>query len=178
VALSKEELKINRMKLQKAGKLKRFEYDGDTLIKYNGRESDLILPNCFSEIADGAFEGNFYLRNVTIPESYVMIGAKAFYKCRCLKTVEFGDRVYSIGDSAFAYCSLWHLVIPKNVANVGKLSFSDNEQLRIIEIEGDRVWFDRETFRGCIGVEYMVLPKNLPIGEVGLNLDKIEIQYK
>jgi len=178
MVLSNDELKLNFSKLKTSGKLRDYEFEGSTLKKYLGRASDLVLPNCFTDIAEGAFEKNGYLRGVTIPESYINIGAKAFFKCINLNTVEFGKNIYSIGDSAFACCGLWHLVIPSNIINVGKLSFGYNEKLRIIEIEGSNTWFDRDSFDGCNGVESIAMPKNLLVGNIGLDFDKIEIQYK
>ena len=178
MASSREELNLNFKKLQREGKLKNYQFTGDTLLKYTGRTADLVLPNCFSEIAEGAFEGNRFLRRVTIPDSYITIGAKAFFGCKSLKTVEFGERVYRIDNSAFSNCGIWHLVINKGITSVGNLSFSENEQLRIIEIESNHVWFEKDTFRGCRGVEYISMPKDLMVGNIGLDLDAIEIVHK
>jgi len=57
------------------------------------------------------------------------------------------------------------------------LSFSDNKQLRIVEIESTNVWFEKDTFRGCNGVELLVMPKTLLIGNIGLDLANIDIEY-
>ena len=177
MALSNDQLNNNLKRLQRWGKLKDYEFIGDTLIKYNGRATDLELPNCFSEVAESAFENNRHIRKVAIPESYVTIGAKAFWGCKCLKTVEFGNSVFTIYNSAFSNCGIWHLVINKGISSVGNLSFSDNEQLRIVEIESDSVWFEKDTFRGCNGVELLTMPKKLMVGEIGLDLDSIDIEY-
>ena len=177
MASSREQLMQTLNKLSREGKLKDYEFIGDILLKYRGRTADLELPDCFSEIAEGAFEGNRFLRRVTIPDSYITIGAKAFFGCKSLKTVEFGERVYRIDNSAFSNCGIWHLVINKGITSIGNLSFSENEQLRIIEIESNNVWFERDTFRGCKGVEYISMPKDLMVGNIGLELDSIDIEY-
>ena len=177
MASSREQLIQTLNKLSREGKLKDYEFIGDILLKYRGRTADLELPDCFSEIAEGAFEGNRFLRRVTIPDSYITIGAKAFFGCKSLKTVEFGERVYRIDNSAFSNCGIWHLVINKGITSVGNLSFSENEQLRIIEIESNNVWFEKDTFRGRRGVEYISMPKDLMVGNIGLDLDSIDIEY-
>jgi len=178
MASSREQLIQTLNKLNREGKLKDYQFTGDTLLKYTGRTADLVLPNCFSEIAEGAFEGNRFLRRVTIPDSYITIGAKAFFGCKSLKTVEFGERVYRIDNSAFSNCGIWRLVITTGITSVGNLSFSENEQLRIIEIESNHVWFEKDTFRGCRGVEYISMPKDLMVGNIGLDLDAIEVEHK
>ena len=170
------QLRRNFDRLSKAGKLKEFMFDEDILTGYRGRKADLTLPNCFSGIAEGAFEGNTSLRRVTIPDSYVIIKERAFFKCKSLKTVELGSVIY-IENSAFAGCNLWRLVIPKTMSSVGDLSFSDNSSLRIIEIESDSVWFSNNTFRGCDGVVLMNMPKKLMVGNIGLDINNIDVEY-
>ena len=81
--------------------------------------------------------------SITIPASITYqdntyavtsIGDSAFYFCRSLTTVTFGEnsRLTSIGNQAFYYCtSLTEIVIPEGVTSMGFWAFRDCSSLTI-----------------------------------------------
>ena len=44
-----------------------------TLIKYNGRATEVIIPDNVLNIALGAFEDNLFIRSVVIPDTVLKI---------------------------------------------------------------------------------------------------------
>ena len=86
-----------------------------------------VIPSDGSvvNIADSAFE-SVGLTSVTIPNSVVKIGAKAFWGCRGLTQLTMGNRVESIGDWAFSCCdSLTGVTVPESVRIVGYGAFEN-----------------------------------------------------
>lgn len=58
-----------------------------------------------------------------IPQGISAIGDFAFSSCYSLTSVSIPDSVVSLGDSAFAHCSLTTLFIPDSVTSIGKNAF-------------------------------------------------------
>ena len=57
-----------------------FEIKGTTLVKYNGRGGDVVIPYGITEIGGGAFLFAKITR-AAIPDSVTYIGAMAFKAC-------------------------------------------------------------------------------------------------
>ena len=81
--------------------------DGRTLIQYpngrdSGEESEYVIRDGTETIRYGAFAGAS-LRNVTFPESLLMIENDAFFDCRDLESLELPDSLEVIGDFAFGF---------------------------------------------------------------------------
>ena len=88
------------------------------LIKYNGNDENVKIPNGVTMIGHEAFRKCFKLTSITIPHSVTEIGTCAFYGCRSLESVTIPDKVTSIGIIAFAYCN--KLVINAPVGSYAK----------------------------------------------------------
>lgn len=97
-------------------------------------------------IADGAFLG-CDATTVTLPNTLVAIGARAFKDCQSLDTINFSDGLCYIGDSAFENCvSLKQIQLPhKNIQmsasvfyNTGYYNNSDNWRENVLYC-GDKV---------------------------------------
>ncbi len=83
-----------------------------TLIKYNGKEPNVILPKRVKSIGMGAFIG-----------------------CKFLKTIKFHEHIYGIADWAFLGCSgLVSLTIPDSVTTIGNEAFKDCTALREVSV--------------------------------------------
>lgn len=81
-----------------------FVVSGTTLIKYEGAEATVTIPNYIETIGREAFENNGSLVRVQIPNSVTSIETGAFARCRNLCSVSVPASVEYIASSAFAGC--------------------------------------------------------------------------
>ena len=95
----------------------------------------LIITDGITGIGNDAFAYHPFI-SVVIADSVKTIGAKAFYGCELLNSVEMGDGVTSIGDSAFEDCwCLTEVELGKNVKTIGKDAFSNCESLETFDLD-------------------------------------------
>ena len=88
-------------------------------------------------IGDKAFQ-NKNLVSVTIPDRVESIGDSAFAFCTSLAVVTIPDGVESIGELAFYYCrSLTGITIPASVENIGIGAFYRCASLTAIDVAAD-----------------------------------------
>ncbi|MBO7395812.1 MAG: leucine-rich repeat domain-containing protein [Ruminococcus sp.] len=121
-----------------------FEYvieEGQTKItKYVGNEQYITIPDSIEglpvkEISYYAFEANYDIVSVQIPESVTLIGEDAFMDCASLEEVNIPEAVTGIDRGAFVACtSLTEITIPQNVAYVREEAFTACEGLTSLRI--------------------------------------------
>lgn len=75
--------------------------EGATLVRYNGNEERVIIPQGISYIDSDAFENNCDIKSVVIPDSVKVICSYAFYGCKNLKSVSIPNTVTRICSGAF-----------------------------------------------------------------------------
>ncbi|MCT8974980.1 leucine-rich repeat protein [Clostridium sp. CX1] len=99
----------------------KFIMAGDNiLVKYNGKESNVVIPKDTTSIAQGAFSNNETLVSVTIPNSLTNIGGGAFQSCSNLTNVNIPDSVKSIDRGAFGFTKITKITIPSSVISIGE----------------------------------------------------------
>ena len=69
--------------------LKDFEILDGELIKYKGKDSDVVVPDGVTAIGGCAFDRCHRLMSVTIPEGVTRIGRWAFSGCYDLAYIKF-----------------------------------------------------------------------------------------
>jgi hypothetical protein len=98
------------------------------------------------------------VRYVRIHKSVKIIYARAFAGCRALETVEFGDNLVLIEESAFSNCtSLRTIKIPK-VRVIGEGAFMGCEQLTDAELSEDIHTIGHRAFIGCSRLRRIAIP--------------------
>ena len=162
--------------------------DGSTLIA--GINGDVVIPECVTNIGDGAFWGCQGLSSVTIPEGVTNIGDHAFCGCRELTTVTIPSSVTSIGDHAFEdcygitsitipegvtdisdfsfrdCCGLESVVIPEGVTNVGDFAFESCSRLTSLTLPSQLTNIGASAFSGCVRLPSVTIPQGVTsIGE-------------
>ena len=105
------------------------------------------------KIPAGAFEGTL-LQEVTIPNSVLSIGDRAFAECALLKSVTLNIRLSYIGKDAFKSTAITEILIPPSVTNMYDIDFS-----------------------GCFRLEKVVFKGNAPALEAYPNHDKSSPAY-
>jgi ribosomal protein L12E/L44/L45/RPP1/RPP2 len=85
----------------------------------NTPAEEVIIPEGVKEIKKLAFNGCYYLKKLTLPQSLETIGDSAFADCDVLETLDLGGAV-TIGADAFYGCtSLKELTISGNCQTIG-----------------------------------------------------------
>ncbi len=121
------------------------EYGGIMLIKYNGTDSVVTIPERFAEkyveitmIGSGTFTDNLTITKVDIPESVKCIGMHAFQRCKNLREVTGGVNLEVIDDFAFAECeSLESFELPASIKTIHEYVFFKCYSLEQLSIPSD-----------------------------------------
>ena len=98
--------------------------DVGTLVEAQG--NDLIIPDGVTGIDSFAFfrsSAKDTITSVVIPDSVTSIGFYAFGGLSELKSIDLGNSVTSIGDSAFRSTQLTSVEMPNSVTSIGQLAF-------------------------------------------------------
>lgn len=123
-----------------------YSKDGKILLKCPVKKTgDIVIPEGTEEIMENAFFQS-KIKSVKLPDSMKKIGAYAFYQCKNLKSVDFGNGIKEIGKAqandndeyVFSECqNLKHVVFSEQIETIGLNAF------------------DRS------GIESLILPKNI-----------------
>ncbi|MDO5573039.1 MAG: leucine-rich repeat domain-containing protein [bacterium] len=113
-----------------------YTMDGDTLVKYNGTETSVTVPNSVRTIGHEAFSGNTTMTEVVIPDNVTNVDFSSFENCKNLQKVTMGSNVKSIGAAAFSGCtSLKSISIPAKTAEIGAGAFAKCSSLSNIPVD-------------------------------------------
>lgn len=123
------------------------------------------------KIPNGAFSGNYSLREITLPSTVIEIGENAFYNCRGLNAIVLPENLLSIGAQAFMGCDgLRAITLPKNVTVIGDRTFSGCKTLASAELCGAVTGIGAGAFEECEKLERISLGDRLiAIGENAFN---------
>ena len=93
-------------------------------------QGTLTLGRNLRIIGESAFCESTYTGSLTIPDSVVEIGERAFYQCENLNgTLTLGRSLWTIGKEAFYWCAFTgSLTIPEDVAEIADGAFSSLHQ--------------------------------------------------
>ncbi|MBR3107332.1 MAG: leucine-rich repeat protein [Clostridia bacterium] len=102
-----------------------FQIDGTALVKYQGSDAYVFVPEGVTVIRGGAFAGNKSVVSVYLPDSVKEIGGGAFENCSNLQTIIIsgGSKLSTIGAYAFAGCPHLNISFSLSVANVSSKAF-------------------------------------------------------
>ncbi len=94
-------------------------------VEFEGNQYPVIKVN------DSVFYGCSQLKALTLPESLIEIGHKAFYGCGLTELV-IPEGVQTIGNRAFGSNSLQNLTLPSTITSIGNYAFGNNNNLKSI----------------------------------------------
>lgn len=139
-----------------------FKIIDNELIKYDGDDTKIKIPDTVTSIADFAFYDCNQLEEITIPKTITSIGNFAFYSCENIKYIDIPKSVEIIGGGAFSYCKkLEKVSIQSKIRTIGKSTFYHCENLREIELPDSIITIDHSAFGYCKSLEAVKLPKSL-----------------
>ena len=125
--------------------------------------TELTFPASLTSIASGnatywAFGGCTNLAKVTFANSATVIGDRAFFGLAKLTEVNFGSKLVSIGNSAFASTGLKEVLVPASTLSIGSQGFANCPELVIAYICSRNTSRGPDTFIGCGKLEYIICP--------------------
>ncbi len=116
---------------------------------YTGKDTELNIPATIdgyvvSGIADHAFEANWDITSVTLPNGLSVIGESAFMDCGSLTTVYIPETVATVRRAAFAGCSaLGEVTLPETVSVVMEEAFTGCGSLSTLTVQNASLAYDR-----------------------------------
>ena len=114
------------------------------------------------EIMDHAFDCNWYLKSVSIPNTVRVIGDSAFGSCKDLKSVTLPSGLEEIGEYAFAGTGLTAITIPASVKTLGRFAFNLCSNLSALTIEqGNCHYIGSYAFSDCDSLRTVSLPQTV-----------------
>lgn len=127
------------------------------LVKYQGTQTELTIPDSVRRIAPHAFTGS-KLKAVTVPGSVYSIDAYAFADCVGLTQIDLSDGLVMIGDGAFRGCkSLSLLKTPETLSYIGQYAFRGDAAIDSASLSGDELTVSYNAFQGCTGLRYALI---------------------
>ncbi len=139
-----------------------FMIEDGVLIKYEGSDSDVVIPAGVTSIGEGAFFECYDLTSITIPDSVTSIGDFAFSQCSSLKSITIPDSVTSIGGDAFEDCdSLTSVTIPGSVTDIDSGAFERCSSLTTVTIPDSVTGIGFGIFSGCSSLTSVVIPDSV-----------------
>ena len=138
-----------------------FRIENGVLVKYKGKDSNVVIPNGVTSIGKSAFSGCI-LRKVKIPNGVTSIGESAFSGCSLGDGVTIPKSVTSIGNSAFAGCEyLTSIVIPDSVTSIGDSAFYHCSKLRRVTISDGVMSIGKKAFGECYNLKNVTIPDSV-----------------
>ena len=121
--------------------------------------TQIVIPDCITELGSSAFQNRSNLKSVVIPDSVTKIGDAAFSGCSNLESVLIPDSVTEIESAAFRRCSsLESVVIPHSVTKIGDNAFEDCSNLESVVIPDSVTEIGWNAFSGCSNLKSVELP--------------------
>lgn len=118
------------------------------------------LPKNLSYIPEGLFQNCETLNKVTIPPNTSIIKKRAFYGCKSLESVKLNQKVYAIGDSAFAGSGLKKLKLNKKMQFIGNGAFRDTK-LGSLKLTSKVTFIGNRVFSDCRSLKTIYVPASV-----------------
>ena len=165
------------------------------LLKYDGKDANVEIPEEITWIAPEAFYRNETLKNVklpskittieentfygcseleavAIPDQVNMIGKSAFDECTVLKSVTFGKSLKVIKDHAFASVNIRNFTIPSGIQKIETGAFAGINQIGTVTFEGSTKYVATDAFMNSTGIK-LVYKKGIKEAQTELSYDYI-----
>lgn len=168
------------------------------LLKYDGKDANVEIPEEITWIAPEAFYRNETLKNVKlpskittieentfygcseleaviIPDQVTMIGKSAFDECTVLKSVTFGKSLKVIKDHAFASVNIRNFTIPSGIQKIETGAFAGINQIGTVTFEGSTKYVAADAFMNSTGIK-LVYKKGIKEAQTELSYDYIIVR--
>ena len=117
------------------------------LLKYNGNENNLKIPEGVAHISHQAFYDNKNIETVICPSSLQGVWTYAFANCVNLKNVVFNNGLKHICIGAFEDCAnLMQVELPKSLKEIGAMAFDRKTYIRFYDVDKELTKHIKETY--------------------------------
>ncbi|MEG1924073.1 MAG: leucine-rich repeat protein, partial [Clostridia bacterium] len=149
------------------------------LEEYNGVGGDIVIPNSVVEIANKVFQ-NKKITSVVFPAGLKKIGQFAFDSNYELKVLNLPEGLTNIEVAAFARCALTSFTMPNSLLHIGELAFANNDLVydKLVLNEG-LTYVGKNAFMGA-KVNVITIPSTLVGVDFGTNqmTDNLTVKYE
>lgn len=130
---------------------------GGVLERYNGNDTDVVIPDSVVKIGERAFEGCTELKSVTTSLNTVKIGRSAFAGFQALEKIELLNGLTEIGEYSFSdCCALKRILLPETVRKIGERAFWRCTALEAINIPEQAVCYTG-AFESCSALREVII---------------------
>lgn len=138
-----------------------FYINNGILIKNLSNFPYIVVPNCIEIIGEEAF-ANSTVKIISIPNSTINIGYRAFCGCEKLSRVFLNEGLKKINSYAFAGCSsLKSISLPSSVTTISQYAFNGCEKLTNIIIPEGAITIGNDVFKGCSSLKKIIIPSSV-----------------
>lgn len=141
--------------------------DGWQVTGYCGDQGEVAIPSLVegepvTMVKSKAFEDNYVLTSVTIPDTVTFIGTYAFWGCKNLESAVLPESLSSIGLGTFMQCtSLVDVVMPKYLTTIGDGAFRSCTSLVALSIPPSVEIIGDSAFRNCTSLASAEMPSSV-----------------
>ena len=141
--------------------------DEAEIIGYTGSDVKITIPSVVNgakvtKIANRAFEENYDIEEVTVPEGVVSIGEYAFCDCDYLQSISLPDSLEVIGNCAFESCDfLSGVTVPDSVTEIGNGAFENCSSLESVQLSAGMTSISDYLFFSCWSLSEIVIPDGI-----------------
>lgn len=151
----------------------------ETYVEITGSVNDdltgeLVIPEKLDNlpvrsISDRAFGGpgeafttpGYSISSLVLPDNLYQISDNAFYKCKNIDSITFGNNIITIGSMAFSYTNITSLEIPDTVVEIGSYAFSECESLKKVVLGKSMTAVPDSMFQGCTNLSNIEWSENI-----------------
>lgn len=138
-----------------------FVIKGNVLVKYNGHDKQVVVPEGIVEIGAEAFKDCLTTESVILPDTLEAIGSMAFFASG-VKSVKIPNGVETIGRMAFCCCrSLLTVALGASVKCVGAGAFESASKLYKVEFNKGLLSVEKRAFADCKSLTSAVIPAGI-----------------
>lgn len=133
------------------------------LIKYQGKQSRVVLESNIKHVNERTFENNNKLCEVVFSKNIKEIKEGAFQNCKNLRRVNIPSGLQTIGSYSFYESGITSIHIPGSVKSIGENAFCKCKKLLQVSYEKNSniKSIEAGTFRRCTSLKKAVLPNKL-----------------
>ncbi len=126
----------------------------------------LSVPEGWTVIPAGAFQGCAALREITLPTTLNEISKNAFSECTALAQLSCPAALSRIGEGAFSMCTaLTRVELPAVMSKIGSRAFASSA-VQVVTMPETLETLDSYAFSGCNSLTEITLPRTMQtVGE-------------